>query len=270
MHIQTIVTDLDDTLFDGDGRISDYTLSVMRRCVERGIRVIPASGRAQASMEPFVRQLDTGVPYIACNGAQLVSADHKVMQTHFLDAALAREVCAFLEQNGCYVQAYRNECFYYAEECDPAKSYKKSSGMKGVAVGDLVRFLTFPVPKLLSVNHPQEIATLYPVACERFQGRVTFTVSKPYFLEAEPPGVSKGAALKELARQIDIDPQTTLAFGDSLNDVTMLAFTPNSVAMGNARDEVKKAAAYVCGSNTQDGLAKFIEQHVLYEGEGHP
>lgn len=263
MHIDTIVTDLDDTLLNGDSVIGEYTLRVMRECVRRGIHLIPASGRAQASMEPFVRELGTGQPYIACNGAQLVSANHKVKETITLPAELAREVCSYLEANGFYVQAYRDEMFYYSAECEHSKRYKSSSGMRGKAVGDLKAFLTFPVPKLLSVSDPSEVARLYPEACERFKGKVTFTVSKPYFLETEPVGVSKGAMLKKLAELIDLDPQTTLAFGDSLNDMSMLAFTPHSVAVGNAREEVKRAAAYVCEDNTKEGLARFVERHVL-------
>ncbi|MEF9879765.1 MAG: HAD hydrolase family protein [Clostridia bacterium] len=58
---------------------------------------------------------------------------------------------------------------------------------------------------------------------------------------------------------------TMVVFGDSLNDMSMLAFTKNSVAMGNARDEVKQSTQFVCGPNTKDGLAHFIQEHILSE-----
>ncbi len=267
MTIDTIVTDMDDTLFDGEGKISDYTLRVMHECTRRGIRVIPASGRTHASMLPFMKQLDTGLPYIAGNGSELVGADHAVLSAICFDPATARDICAFLERNGCYVQVYRDDCFYYAAECEPSKRYKKSSGMRGVAVGDLCAFLTFPVPKVLCVNHPEEIERLYPIANRHFEGRATFTMSKPYFLEAEPPGATKGEALARLAELIGINPAKTMVFGDSLNDVSMLAFTEHSVAMGNAREEVRRAARYCCPPNTEDGMARFVEAYVLMPRE---
>lgn len=272
MIIDTIVTDLDDTLLNGEGKISDYTLTVMRECLSLGIRVIPASGRTHASMYPFVTRLNTGLPYIACNGAELVNAEHKVISVINFDPDTAREISAFLEENGCYVQVYRDECFYYAQECEPAKRYKQSSGMKGVAVGDLCGFIDFEVPKVLCVNHSHEIERLYPIANARFAGRATFTMSKPYFLEAEPPGATKGEALVRLAAQIGIVPARTAVFGDSLNDMSMFAFTPHSVAMGNAREEVRRAAAHVCRSNTEDGMARFVEEYILapYAKEGSP
>ncbi len=266
MTIDTIVTDMDDTLLDGEGQISPYTLEVIEKCKRRGIRFIPASGRTHASLLPFMKRLDTGLPYIGGNGSEIIGADHQVLEQITFDAETAREICAFLIENGFYVQVYHDQEFYYSAECDIARRYKKSSGMKGIAVGDLVSFLNFSTPKVLSVNEPDEVRRLYPIANERFKGRSTFTVSKPYFLEAEPIGASKGEALRRLAARIHIIPEHTLVFGDSLNDVSMLQFTPHSVAVGNARPEVQKAAAYVCLPNTEDGLAHFVCEHVLKEG----
>ena len=66
-----------------------------------------------------------------------------------------------------------------------------------------------------------------------------------------------------LADRIGIVPERTVAFGDSLNDRSLLAFTPNSVAMANAIPELRQAAAYVCRPNTEDGVARFVAEHIL-------
>ncbi len=267
--IDTIVTDMDDTLLNEEGQLSLYTLEIVRECLKRGIRFIPSSGRAQASMEPYIRQLDTHLPYIACNGAQLVNADHSLMECQYLPADTARELCRFFDENGFYAQVYRDPCFYFAKDCEPSENYKHSSGMRGVAVGDLQSFLTFDTPKVLAVSTPQQVAALYPIAKERFGDSVCFTISKPYFLEVAPAEANKGAALKRLARRMGLKSENTMVFGDSLNDLSMLAFTENSVAMGNARDEVKAAAQYQCLPNGQDGVARYIEEKVLGRGITH-
>ena len=127
-------------------------------------------------------------------------------------------------------------------------------------MGDLEAFVTFPTPKILSVQSPDEVARLYPLIQQIFPS-VAFTVSKPYFLEAEPPQVSKGAALRRLAEKLCLSPERTLVFGDSLNDLPMLNYAVHSVAMGNARNEVKSAARHICGTNAEDGVARFIETH---------
>ncbi len=261
--IDTIVTDLDDTLLNEEGEISDYALSVMKECQKRGIRVIPSSGRTQASMEPYLKKLGTHLPYIACNGAQIVNADHSLLECLTLPAEQAREFCRFFRAEGCYVQAYLDECFYYDMECSYSQDYRRSSKMEGVPVGDLVSFLTFDTPKLLGIGEPAMIEALYPKIKARFGDSATFSVSKPFFLEVVPPEAGKGAGLLRLADRIGIDPKRTAVFGDSLNDLSMLAFTENSVAMGNAREEVKKAARYVCLPNSQDGMARFVKEHYL-------
>ena len=185
MTIDTIVTDLDDTLLDGSGQLSAYTIEVMAEVKRRGIRLIPCSGRTHASMYPFLAKLDTGLPYIGGNGSEIVGADHRLIEQLTLDVELAREICAFLVENGLYVQVYTDEAFYYSAECDIARRYKQSSGMKGVAVGDVCAFLSFATPKVLSVGEPEDVLRLMPLANERFLGRAAFTMSKPYFLEAE-------------------------------------------------------------------------------------
>lgn len=263
MLIDTIVSDMDDTLLGDDLKLSDYTLDVLRRCTQRGIRVIPASGRAMDSMLPYLRQLNTGCPAIGCNGAQLIAPDLSLLSCQEFDAELAREIVAFMQDNDFYVQVYKDAFFYYAAECESSMLYKKSTGMKGKAVGDLLAYLTFPTPKVLGISRPEDVERVKPIAEKHFAGRVSFAVSKPYFLEAEPPNVSKGNALSQLSKLIGIRPENTLVFGDSLNDVSMLNWTPNSVAMENARPEVKAIASHICLPNHQDGVARFIEEHVL-------
>ncbi|MEG2702063.1 MAG: Cof-type HAD-IIB family hydrolase [Clostridia bacterium] len=275
MTIDTIVTDLDDTLLNEAGELSEKSLRVLGECKRRGIRVIPASGRALASMRRYVQELHTGLPYIGCNGSQIVSAAHEILHEAHFEPEDTADICSFLQENGFYVQVYSGEHFYYANECDTSMRYQQSSGMNGVSVGDLLAFVrSVRTPKILSVNHPEAVQRMRPIAQARFGEKAVFTTSKPFFLEVEPPGVTKGTALRRLAGMIGIDPEHTLVFGDSLNDLSMLAFTPHSVAVGNARDEVKRQTTYVCGANTEDGLARFVQEHVLNgwtakDGEAH-
>ena len=264
MVVDTIITDMDDTLFNEEGKISEFTLGVMKKCLEQGIRVIPSSGRAQASMEPYMRQLNTGLPYIACNGGQLVNADHTLMDNLCLSPQVAQDICAYLAANDYYAQVYRDEYVYYAQECTPSEDYKRSSGLKGEAVGDLVKFITFDTPKVLCISDPKRIEELYPRIVEHFSNVATFSISKPFFLEAMPPEATKGAAIHRLAAKMPISPEKTFVFGDSLNDISMLAYTKNSVAVGNARDEVKAVARYICRPNSEDGMARFIQENLLH------
>ena len=264
LNIDAIVTDMDGTLLNPQRQISDYTMAVMAECKKRDIRLIPASGRTRASMRPYLEKLDTGMPYIGGNGSEIVGADHCFIEQLSIEISLAKELCAFMANAGFHVQVYGDDAFYYAKECTASENYKRSSGMRGEEVGDLTKFLTFRTPKILSIADPALVERTLPVVSALYEGRAAFTVSEPNFLEVEPLGATKGEALRRLAAMRgDITPEKTLTFGDSLNDLSLLMYSPNSVAMGNARQELKDAAAFVCRTNAEDGLARFVEEYVL-------
>lgn len=263
MQIDTIVTDLDDTLLNGSAELTPFTLEVLNEAMRRGIRVIPASGRAPSSMRPYVDMLKNGLPYIACNGAQLMNPDHSEIVSSMFTPEQAREIVRYFDSKGFYAQVYRGDYFYFSKTCDASISYTRQTGMKGQEVGDLVAFIDFPTPKVLSIHTPEEVNALFPVIQTDFP-QVSFAISKPYFLEAQPEGVTKGSALERLSKIAGFSPERTMVFGDSLNDISMFDFTRHSVAIANARSEVKQAARYVTEfPNTQDGLARFVQTHVL-------
>ncbi|MEP6856491.1 MAG: HAD hydrolase family protein, partial [Pedococcus sp.] len=87
---------------------------------------------------------------------------------------------------------------------------------------------------------------------------VNYAVGFSAWLDLNPEGVSKGSALEILRRQLEIDPQYTVAVGDQRNDLEMLRWAARGVAMGNAPDEVKAAADEVTGDVDDNGLVPIL------------
>ena len=266
MRVDAIAFDLDDTLLRDDRSISEYTLSVLRRAADRGIRVIPASGRTRDSMRGFVDQIGCAACFISCNGAEVWSPDKRLLMQELLDAPLAREVARFAELHGCYAQTYAEDCFFYNQEGAWARAYAESSALRGVYVGNLEQYITQPTPKILMMDDPQRIAALMEEARLAFGDRVALTCSKPYFLEVNPPKATKGNALHWCAKHLGFSMARLLVFGDSLNDLSMLLAAGQGVAVANAREDVKARLAAVCGSNQEDGVARYIDEYVLSGG----
>jgi len=73
-------------------------------------------------------------------------------------------------------------------------------------------------------------------------------------------GADKGAALAVACKDLDIHPAQVVAIGDAENDVEMFRVAGTSFAMGQASDEVKRAATYVTAPNDEDGVAQAIER----------
>lgn len=257
---------MDDTLLDDERRISAYTLSVLGRAMENGIRVILASGRAGASMRSYVDEVKSPAPYIACNGGEIIDPNgHQLLEQLMFTAPEARACARFAEENGFYVHSYDSDVFYYAGDDSFGREYSLSSSLRGVRVNKLSEFISSPTPKLLCIGEPESIGTLQIRAKKYFGDTVSLSISKPYFLEMMPSGATKGNALKKLNAYEPIDPETTMAFGDSQNDMSMLTYVKYGVAMENGRQEIKSMLSLVCPPNTQDGVARYIARHVLKE-----
>ena len=263
MSIRAIAFDLDDTLLRSDLTVSDYTVDVLRRARERGIIILPASGRTRDSMFPTVQRIGCASAFISCNGADVWTTDRQLLMQELLPVELAHEVARFASDRGVYCQTYSPSRFYFSIDNEYAVSYAHSSSLQGEYVGDLTAFIQRPVTKLLMMDTPETIATLYAEARNLFAGRASMTCSKPYFLECNPLKATKGNALKWCAKHFGFGMEELLAFGDSLNDVSMLEAAGTGVAMGNARDDVKAMGFPVCLANDEDGVARYIEQHIL-------
>ena len=107
------------------------------------------------------------------------------------------------------------------------------------------------------------MAELLPRAREQFADVAAVSCSKPYFLEMNPLRATKGNALAYLAQRWGLCPDEFMAFGDSLNDLSMLTWAGMGVAMENAREDVKHQVGRVCGVNENDGVARYMEALLL-------
>ncbi len=257
--VAAIAFDMDDTMLRDDRTLSPLTLAVLRKAASLGIRVIPASGRARDSIRPFVEQLGCVSCYIACNGAEIWSPAHALLRQFLFPDGTARRIVAFARENGCYAQTYAGEHFYFNEENDFAAAYAAASMLTGFHTPDLEGFIAHhPTGKILMMDDEAKIARMLADARERFAGEAAVTCSKPYFLEFNPPEATKGNALAACGAMLGFDPAQAVAFGDSLNDLTMLRTAGIGVAVANAREDVRARAAYGCGANQEDGPARFL------------
>ncbi len=119
--------------------------------------------------------------------------------------------------------------------------------------GDLVDAIRHPITKILAAGEPPLPSELAPLARERFDGLAAVTISHPRFLEFTAPGVSKGRAIRWLARRLKIPLGAVLAIGDQWNDIEMLAEVGHGAAMPTAPSEVLAAARYVAPAAARGG-----------------
>ena len=265
-QLKAAAFDLDDTLLRDDLSISSFTKEIFCRLRKEGFIFIAASGRTSLSMKPFVDELGCVSLCISCNGAQIWDpASGQVFCRETFPVELCREIAAFGNEYDCYAQTYSDDKFYFNEYSEYSVRYASASKLPGEYVGDLVKYIREPRSKILMMADEEKIATMLASARERFENRASVTCSKPYFLEFNPVQATKGNALNKAAALLGLSTMEIAAFGDSLNDLSMLMTSGYPVAVANARPEIIAACRNICPSNQEDGVAQYLCKHVLKE-----
>ena len=144
-----------------------------------------------------------------------------------------------------------------------AEDYERLAGIGAQFVPDLLAAVRGPVTKVLAVGPAPLPERSLADARLDFAGRAQVTVSHPEYLEWNAPGVTKGRAVRWLARHLGIAPGQVMAVGDQYNDAEMLAEVGHGVAMGGAPEAVRAAARHVTAPFESDGAALAIEALVL-------
>ena len=84
--------------------------------------------------------------------------------------------------------------------------------------------------------------------------------SAPHLLEIMDKSVSKATGIEILLRHYNFSVEEAVAFGDNFNDVEMLQYIPQSVAMKNAPPEIQKIASAVTDSNENSGIYTYLKK----------
>ena len=256
---RAVAFDLDDSMLRSDLTISGFSLDVLRRIAALGVHVIPASGRARLSMKKFVDQIGCASLYISCNGAEIWSVpDDLLIHEELIPAELGREVAGFGNRYHCYTHTYEGPYFLYNMEAVWVQQYAAATFLQGRYVGDLETYIREPRSKILMMDHPDRIGIMLSDAREQFEGRLSVTCSKPHMLEFSPLYATKGIALSHAADYLGLDASEIIAFGDSLNDLSMLRSCGKGVLVANGRTELRPLCDDVCGSNDDDGIARYL------------
>lgn len=270
LNVNLIALDLDDTLLNDGRKIGEKNIEVLRRCAQRGIYVVLCSGRAEDGIKPFVSALniaalEAGKYVIAVNGCSIFDM-HKRLQIYkrSVSPEILQTAHNEAKKMGFETEVYSDDVVYYSKETEWTLRDVKMCGLKGSEAEDYSRLINGSFYKMLIPGEPERLQVLQEKLKRELKDKAVIFTSKPYFLEVLPPDSGKGEAINWLSHYIGIDEKTTMAFGDSMNDESMIRKCGYGIAMKNGNEEIKKIAAFVTDkTNNEDGVADFIEKHVL-------
>lgn len=268
------VSDMDGTLLDADSKLSDVSAQIITRLTGQGANITVATARTPATVEIILADAVTSLPAIVMTGAAMWCRDTKsYVNTRYLAPDTYRRLMAKCAEYG--VNPFR----YTLCDGESMQVYHNgpmSAGEQAFVDGRLnlgLKNFNIDTPHGLLPDLPGAVFFFAMGDCKRIfaladdlRATVDCSVScyvdifgeETGLLELFAPGVSKAAAVKQLADDIGAD--RIVVFGDNLNDIPMMRVADVAVAVENALPEVKAVAHHIIGSNTSNAVARFIER----------
>lgn len=273
MDIKLIALDLDGTLLDSQKRLSSRNRQALTKCLERGVHIVPATGRTAAGIAGVVKEIP-GIRYaITTNGAVVEDIKEGLTLSECtLSWELTLKILKIVDQYRVMYDPYIErrgitEPRFY----DHLSEYGLSQELQ-----DMVRITRDVHPNIIqylenSKKPVEKINLFFPELEERARVRevlekidgILVTSSMPMNLEINAPGATKGGGIRRLADYLGLCREQTMAMGDGENDFSMILEAGIGVAMKNGRPDLCKAADYITDTNDEDGVAAAIDKFVL-------
>lgn len=263
-----IALDMDGTLLNDSKEITDETKRCLKSARDKGIKIVLASGRPIDGLKKYLKELDliNDNEYVLSYNGCLVqeTKSEKIIHEisikgkdlHYLNE-LSREfnvnIHAFSPTRGLITEHI-------------SKYTKHEAEMNGIKI-NTIDFAEIQadedIVKVMMIDEPEILDAAIAKLPEEVYEKYTVVKSAPFFVEFINKHGDKGVGLKALAKHLNVKQEEVIAMGDAGNDLAMIEYAGLGVAMGNATEEVKKAADYVTLSNEEDGVAAVIKKYVL-------
>lgn len=276
MKIRAIFVDMDGTLL---GRsqvgVSVRNMTALQNALEKGIHVIPCTGRVYNMLPPQLLTQKGLRYFVTSHGARVYDRNRNTsIYEDLIPAEQASALMALLEGKYLYNEIAANGTIYLE------KAVADNPNMSVVPEHHIwyVRDNCFT-----AVEKPSEYFLKHNVAVEKMNiYGIPQALQQPVFdavtatgfirhtrgaasanLEFSSRTLNKRNATDAVLDALGISYDECLAIGDSSTDLEIIQLSGIGVAMGNAPDDIKAAADYITGTNTEDGFALALEKYVL-------
>lgn len=258
-----VALDLDGTVLDSSGRLTETVAAAIRqRTKSEKYTFAFCSGRPLSGVMPHAQATGIADDYhVLANGAVVQNGNGHTLVEELLDFSAYRELTAYCKEYGLTCVAVNDHgaitafpsinlgtlefCFLTnnhlrvcpIEECDPTEKYSK----------------------LLICDNPDIIKQNKSRVEQRFSKHYTCVEGYPTMIEFGKKNVNKGSSLAKLADYYGLSDSEVFVVGDNGNDLSSFERFSQSIAMGNATNELKQAARWHCPTNDEDGVVAALE-----------
>ena len=253
-----VFSDIDGTFLTPEHQVTAATADAVRQLLTRGIPFVLVSARMPEAILPITRALGIDIPLVCYSGALALTAAGEELLSRRMPLPAVREAFPALTVN------YYAGHHWYVEARDARVQHEEEITSAAAEVVHFARVLgrAEQPHKLLLMGEEAEIAAAEQALAARLPA-CNVVRSSPILLEIMSREVTKAAGIEAMLRAFSLTPAQAISFGDNYNDIPMLSYTGEGVAMGNAPEAVRQAASAVTLANTEDGIAAYLKRQGL-------
>jgi len=268
------ISDLDGTLLNGSGKLSDFSRDNLERLLEAGLNFTVASARAINEIKPVLGDIPIKLPVIAINGAYL--SDYKTgrhLIINSLEKSIAEAIFDIIRKANLwpFVCTFNgtDDRLYYQTLSHPAMHWYRQAIL---ALNDqrlrktvnLAGVFNETVISLAVMGDKEPVGQVAQMLDEQFPGQLeNFYFENPYspgfwWLTIHDKKACKSIALRELLNITGFKREQLTVFGDHINDIRMFELAGRAVAVENADERLKATADEIIGTNDDDSVVRYL------------
>lgn len=264
MKYKLVAVDIDGTLLNDEGIMTQKTIDSIKKAVKKGILFVLCTGRPIQGVKNYYEILDLDSPIITYNGAMVVMSKSKeILYEQTLSVNGARNILNLGKKLKTNMIVWSNNQLYVYEVNEKINEYKKISNIEPILIDqDEKKIIQQGITKIIWHDNIDKINSYLHILENEKEKEFSYYTSRPIFLEFVNNNISKAFAMEKIGECFQIKQEEMIAIGDGFNDLPMIEWAGMGVAMGNAPIEIKEKADYITLSNEEDGVAYVLDKFI--------
>lgn len=261
--VKIILSDIDGTFLRHDKSVPETHEQALKNILARGIKFAFVSARMPEAIYPITDGIN--LPHtavISYSGALVLTADEKILYDKKISLDDTKKIFPVIENSWKDIAVnYYTGRKWYVRQIEKRVQREIDITQATAEIADF--------DELISKNIlPNKILVMCePPICEEMEAKLgkqfpnlNVVRSAPHLLEIMDKSVSKATGIEVLLKYYGFTVDEAIAFGDNYNDIEMLQYIPQSVAMGNAPQKILEVASTVTDTNENGGIYTYLKK----------
>ncbi|WP_334331669.1 Cof-type HAD-IIB family hydrolase [Companilactobacillus sp. HBUAS59544] len=270
--IKHIFSDMDGTLLNNACQISDGNVKAIE---DSQIPFTLVSARSPKEMVEVIDKLHLTEPQIGFNGGlifQKVNGEIRSLKSETIDFSEVERIIQVVKDKFKKTSySFYDLNNWYVEKIDKGIEYETEVGGQTPTISEFASLFKqkLSVFKIMLITFDEtEMENLVNELNQFNPGNLSIYQSTPTYLEITSTNAQKHLGIEYIKDLENLQTDELAAFGDGLNDLSMLQNVGTPIVMENGFESLKKHAKYITKDNEHDGVAYGINQYLLNKKTG--